>query len=203
VGAKKPQGEIVVAPGSARPVAKVRSTIVAASLAEIKADGYLDAYVKVLPEGQQDILLTLTAGQWVPVATAAAHYRACDALGFAPSEQIARGRRAIDRVGQTIFGTAIQGAKSMGATPWTIFGQFPRFWARAYDGGAIAVYKAGPKDANLEVTEFSLLEIPYFRRALQGWVTAMLAAFCQTIYLHEVSSTNMGPHEVRYRAQWV
>jgi hypothetical protein len=195
-------GELVLAPESVRPLTNVRSTIVSAGIAEIRNDGLFDAYLTAISPEHRSTLVDLTAGRWIPVDVAAAHYRAYDTLGFAPAEQVARGRRGTASIGRTIFGSAVQGAKSMGATPWTLFGQFPRFWARAYDGGALSIYKTGPKEAHIEIAECSLLEIPYFRRSLQGFTTGLLAMVCQTIYMHEVAST-LGSHAARFRAQWV
>jgi hypothetical protein len=183
------------------PLSRVRSTIVLASMSDIKTDGFYDDYVKRLAPGHKDALLDLVAGMWMPAELAAAHYSACDALHFTAADQTLRGRRAADRVGGSIFGTAIRAAREAGATPWTIFAQLPRFWSRAYDGGGLAVYRTGPKDARIDLLEIALCDIPYYRRALAGWMAGTLDLFCERLYFHDTPA-RAGPGTARFVAQW-
>ena len=189
-----------VAPESVRPLTNVRSTIVSAGIAQIQRDG-----LRRLPEGSLPRAPEHAGrphrGALNPVEVAAAHYRAYDALGFAPAEQVARGRRGPIRwAGQS------SAPRCRAPRPWArrrgrCSGSFPAS-GRAPTTGGVSVYKLGPKDAHLENAECPLLESPYFRRSLQGFTTGLLAMVCETIYLHEVAST-LGPHAARFRAQWV
>jgi hypothetical protein len=180
----------------------VRSTIVIAGLDNVKLVGRLDDYRKHLPSKHQAALLEATAASWIPLDAALAHYRACDALHLPASEQIAFGRRTLERVGETMVGTAIRMAKRAGATPWLFFPQLQRFWMRGYDGGGVAAYKVGPKDARLDLVSFALCEVPFYRRALAGWVEGIIALFCTRVFVRERSAPD-GPHSMSLRAQWV
>ena len=196
-------GECILAlPERIPPLQNVRSTLVIAGIAANKEEGDYARYTLALPEEHRAALLSQVAGTWLPLSLAAEHYRACDSLGYAPDHQIARGRRAIDRFGSSVYGTAARTVQHAGATPWSFLPQFPRFWSRAYDGAAPAIYKLGPKEALVDVVGSPLLEIPYYRHALQGWVTGMIELFCAKLYVRAEKNT-AGPHSFRVRAQWV
>ncbi len=107
-----------------------------------------------------------------------------------------------ERIGVATVGTAIHLAKRAGATPWIVLPHFQRFWMRAYDGGGIAAYKVGPKDARIDLVRFSLCEVPFYRRALTGWVEGIFALFCTRVFVKERPPPD-GPHSMSLRAQWV
>jgi hypothetical protein len=201
---KLPKGAEVVAPfpKSVQAVRHVRSTILVASVDNLRHLGYFDAYLPHLPEEHRSAVLESVAAVWVPIDAAHAHYSAIDALALPPSVQIAMGRRAMDRVGGTLLGTSLSVAKQVGATPWTILPHVQRFWHRGYDGGGLAVIKLGPKEARIDVAEFSLCTMAFFRRALMGWVASLTELFCTKASVHENGSPH-GPHSLSVRLQWV
>lgn len=180
----------------------VRSTILVASVGNIRASGYFDEYVRHVPEQHRAPLFETIAGMWVPLESALAHYAACDALNLPESSQVEFGKRSVERVGQSMVGTAIRMAKQVGATPWTFIPHIQRFWARGYDGGGLAAYKLGPKEGRLDLVECALCESAFFRRALRGWVTHMILLFCSTVYVHETAAP-AGVQSMSMRAQWV
>jgi hypothetical protein len=196
---KLPRGAEVIAPfpKSIPAVRHVRSTILVASVDNLRHLGYFDAYLPHLPEQHRPVVL-----ESVLIDAAHAHYAAIDALELPPSVQIAMGRRAMDRVGGTLLGTSLSVAKQVGATPWTILPHVQRFWDRGYDGGGLAVVKLGPKEARLDVAEFSLCTMVFFRRALLGWVASLTELFCTKAYVHEKGSPH-GPYSLSVRLQWV
>jgi hypothetical protein len=193
---------ILALPTRIEPVRNVRSTVVIASVDNVKASGRFDDYLKRIPAKYQQALFETVAASWVPADAVKAHYAACDALGYSAAAQNAMGRRSLERVGETLVGTAFKIAKQAGATPWLVFPQFQRFWMRGYDGGAVAVYKVGPKDARLDLVGFSLCEIPFYRRVLAGWVEGITALFCTRVFVRERPQPD-GPHSLSLRAQWV
>ena len=198
----RPAEVILPLPEAVTPVANVRSTIVIASIQDTKSDGDYEAYLRAIPEEHRAELLSPVAGTWMPLAVATAHYRACDSLGYPHEKAIARGRRAVDRIGAVSFGTALRALLQTGGTPWTVAAQFPRFWARAYDGGALGLCKLGPKEAYVDVVACALLRIPYYRGALHGLTAGILNVFCTKLYMREERGP-AGPDSMRLRAQWV
>jgi hypothetical protein len=193
---------VLALPGAIEPVRSVRSTILVASVDNLRATGRFDAYLPHLPARFHGSLLEGAAGRWVPVEIAAAHYAACDELGLDDEEQVEMGRRMVKRIGATIVGTALRMAQQVGASPWTLFPHGQRFWRRGYDGGAMAIYKLGPKEARIDLVGASLLESPFYRRAFMGWCESLTGLFCQKLYMHAKSGPE-GPHSVTFRAQWV
>jgi len=204
IGYQPPQGAEVLLPFPARivPLRHVRSTVLLASIEGVRRAGRFDGYRRLVPVEHHQALFESVAGSWLSVEAGRAHYLACDQLGFSPSEQVQMGGRTAERTGESMVGTVIRLAKQAGATPVLYFTQLQRLWARAYDGGGIAVYKTGPKDARLDVISFSLCESPFYRNALRGWVQGLAALFSTRVYLREAPQPD-GPHSVSAIAQWV
>lgn len=183
-------------------IANVRSTLLIASVASITAAGYADAYFAALPTQFHATLRDAVAGVWMPVEVAMAHYSACSAIGL-PREALARiGRTVGEKTQGTLLGTAVRMAREAGVTPWTVLPQFQRFWNRAYDGGGIAVYKLGPKEARLEVYKAPPLDTTYYRTALGGLAAGVIELFCTRAYVHERPGAR-APASAVFRAQWV
>src|SRR5438093_502536 len=129
-----------------RPVRNARSTIIIGSIGVIRATDRWNEYVAALPQEHHAILLESVAATWIPVDSALAHYRACDALNLPVDEQVANGRKNFDRAGATLFGTITKMAREIGVTPWTLLTQMQRFWDRGYDGGGVMITRIGPKE---------------------------------------------------------
>jgi hypothetical protein len=198
----RPRGDVVLAmPDAVKPVAKVKSTFILGSIGGLKASGHYEAYVERLGEAERAILLAAVPATWLSLEVAIAHYRVCESFGFPPSEGARRGRAALERLGGTVYGTALQMARQAGATPWTVLPALQRFWSRAYDGGGIAVYKLGPKDARVDLLACGLCQIPYYRHALSGLLEGLTALFCGTLFLRE-GRQPAGAESATYRAQW-
>ena len=152
--------ELFLAPPSPLEVtSQIRSTWVLASLQTIRDKGHGDAYLEHLPREHHDTITLGVASQWFPLDVVTAHYRACDALGFTPEQQVTFGREVSVKMQRTILGTAVRMAKNAGVTPWTIYKQLDRFWQRIAVGGGIAVHKLGPKEARAELLQCPLLEL--------------------------------------------
>jgi hypothetical protein len=203
-GYQPPQGAEVLLPFPPRimPVRHVRSTVLLASIEGVRQAGRLEDYRRLVPVAHHQALFESVAGSWLPVEAGRAHYLACDQLGIPTIQQVQMGARTAERTGESMVGTVMRLAKQAGATPVLYFTQFQRLWARAYDGGAIAVYKTGPKDARLDVISFSLCESPFYRNALRGWVQGLAALFSTRVYLREAPQPD-GADSVAYVAQWV
>lgn len=188
-------------PTACAPVRHARSTIVLGSIASLRHAGHFDRYAAALASEHRDQLLHAVAGTWIPVEVARSHYRACEALGLTPDEEMSLGRAIFERTGDTMFGTILRLAKGAGVTPWTLLPQLQRFWERGYDGGGLSVSRFGPKEARVELTQCSLVEVRYFRNAARGLLGAVLQLFCTRAYLQEVSGGRQRGSLI-VRAQW-
>ena len=179
-----------------------RSTWLIASLQSLKARGHFTQYERLLPAGHASAILTCVAGVWLPNAVARAHYETCGMLGLPRQEQFEMGLTVGDRAQGTVLQTAVRVANEAGVDPWSIFARVQRLWERGADGGAAAVYKAGPKEAILEVVGDELFDVPYFRNAFGGVMQGIVRLFCVRAYVHDVTPRGTAGG-IMLRFQWV
>jgi hypothetical protein len=177
-----------------------RSTWVVSSLQSLRAAGLFDRYVALLPTTMKSEILDAVAGVWMPMPIARAHYVACDELGLTTDEQLALGASVGERAQGNVLSNVVRAARGAGVTPWTIFPQFQRLWARGANGGSVAVFRLGPKDARAEFMGCELFDVAYFRHAFRGVVLGILSLFCRRAYAHEAQKRARG--EVTFHMQW-
>jgi hypothetical protein len=170
------------------PVRQVRSTVLMSSLAAARARGKFDAYLKGISNEHRSIVLSLTPGDWVPIAVAEAHYAALDRCGFSTAEMVAIGEEVPARLDGTSLGSVISVAKEIGATPWMALAACPRIFERTFVGGGIAVFKDGPKDARVEVRGVPIVRFTYFREAWRGVFQGALKRLSLRMFVHELAS---------------
>ena len=193
---------VVPFPAPLAALSAVRSTLLLASIGALRASGYIDPYRDRLEREHHPEVLDVVAGSWVPAPAALAHYRACDALGLTSLEQMAMGRRTGDGLRQHLTRAVATLSRDVGLTPWIVFEQFNRFWARSFHGGGVSVVKLGPKDAEITYGRCLLLQSPYFRSALRGVALGLLELVTRRVFMSEVSF-NAPRLEARYRVSWV
>jgi hypothetical protein len=179
----------------------MRSTVLIGSIDAMRESPRWDEYVEALDAPFRETLLTSVAATWVPVAAAAAHYRACDALGLSKRDAWDIGVEVTQKVHGTSLALAIRLAKQAGVTPWTILAQLPRLWDRVWQGGGIAVYKHGPKEAVLEAIQWRLAGIPYVRYTMPAVVHGIVEMFCTKVYVTEMKSM-MTETSLGMKLQW-
>ncbi len=180
--------------------ARFRSTWIISSHESLRSCGLFQRYSASLPAGVKTELLELVAGVWLPMATARAHYAACDRLGLTLEEQLGMGRAVGGHAQGTVLATIVKAARGAGVTPWTIMPHFDRLWRRAVDGGSSTVFRLGPKEARASFNGCELLDIPYFRNGLRGVLLRSGALFASKAYIHELPRRRGS--EVDFRMQW-
>jgi hypothetical protein len=197
-----PAEEVLMAlPASYEPVTAVRSTLLISSLATLTEQGHAAHYFAALPPKYHDVIRSAVAGAWLPLDVGVAHYTACAALGL-PHEAVVRiGRGVADKVRGTLLGTAVRMAKEVGITPANVIAQFPRFWARAFQGGALCASKIGPKEVRIEAHKSAILDTSYFRSSLCGLAMGVLEPFCTRVYMVERPGPR-APSTGIFRIQW-
>jgi len=193
--------DVVLAfPAPLRPVKRVRSTLVMASIESIRQRGRFEDYERAVPAAHKDALLHAVAATWVPLEAARAHYAACDSLGLSSEQQVLAGRTTFEGARSTLMGTAVGLARGAGVTPWLVLPMLQRMWDRGCDGGGIMVVRTGPKDAHIDVVQCELLASAHMRNGLRGLVAAILELFCTRAYVTERRPN--GAASVYYRVQW-
>ncbi|WP_394835240.1 hypothetical protein LVJ94_52955 [Pendulispora rubella] len=180
---------------------KFRSTWIVASQNALRDCGFFDRYTKLLSQVHRDILLTAVVGTWLPVSVAVAHYSACDELGLSEGDIKTIGTILTRHLNNAFVSVAGRFARQVGATPWLPLSYARRVWDRMCTGGAIAVYKEGPKEARVEVLGCTLGHIPYFREGLRDLGSGLGALFCEAMYV-KLLPTAKEPTTIVYRASW-
>jgi hypothetical protein len=169
------------------PATQVRSTQIAASALSLKAMGYLDRYLALLPAEYHEPVLHSVPGVWLPIEIGVAHYRAAQSLGLSVDQQLAMGGAVADRVQNGLLGTLVRMAKTAGVTPWMGLEYVPKLWQRTFIGGGVAVYELGPKEARVECHGApGLAELAYFRNGFRGMFASSGKLFCSRIYVHDL-----------------
>ena len=193
------QNKVIVRQQGGR-VRHVRSTLLISGIAELRARGLLDTYVKWLPREAADVLFPGVAATWLPVEIGEAHYGACDRLGLNPEECFAIGGSSGTRLQQSLLQTFVRLAQGAGVSPLSLFPAYPRIWGRHFDGGNLVIDRVGPKDVTMEIRDFPYATHPYFRHGFRGMNTEGLKLFARTVYVRE---TFCGPTALTLRISWV
>jgi hypothetical protein len=170
-------------------------------VAALRTRGLFDRYLAALPQEHREFVTAPVAGVWLPIDAAVAHYEACDRLGLGPEEQVAIGRSVTEFVHKTTYSLAFRLVKEAGVTPWACLALQKRLWQRVWQGGDIAVFKLGPKEARVEGVGWPCSRVPYCRSALRGVLLGQTELFCKKAFVREVPSlctaTTLG-----YRVAW-
>jgi hypothetical protein len=179
-----------------------RSTWLTSSIATLRERGHFDRYASILDPEHKDKLLNAVPGQWFPMATARAHYGACDGLGLSNDEMLELGKIATRKANATTIAFVLRLAKGAGVTPWTIIAQLQRiFTSTCMGGGGAAVWKLGPKEARAEIVGFPLAELRYNRVTMRGILEAILERFCTKVYVVELPKL-CSKRELGFRLSW-
>lgn len=195
--------EQIFQPYPSKPTATTfRSTWLVSSVQAMKRRGLFERYLTHLPVRFHDPILQAAAGLWLPVETAVAHYEAMNALGLAESEVVDIGLEVVDRFHNVFFSTIFRMARAAGATPWTVFGHTQKMWDRTWDGGGLAIFKLGPREARGEIVGWPCSRIGYCRIAMRGVMLGTVTLFCKKAWIEErpelCTGTTLG-----YRMNWI
>jgi hypothetical protein len=180
---------------------QVKSTLIGASVLSLKEHGLFDAYLAHLPRELHDTVVYTPAGVWLPAATAVAHYAACDALDLPSAKVLALGSNVAKLTQKTVLSFMLRLVREAGTTPWTVLEQTPRLWGRVYMGSALAVYRNGPKDAELVFVGNPCAEFRYWRIGLAGIIDAICRPFASRLFVREPTRVD-ARHRLVYRASW-
>jgi len=189
---------IALPPGEIPWASAFRSTWVVSSLDGLRGCGHFDRYQTYLGE-HRNTLLGCIAGTWLPIAVAAEHYRACERLRLADDEY-ARVAKAGSQVRMQWNARVVAELQAAHATPWDAIAQLQRTWRRAVDGGAFCAFKLDEHQARATFVGCELLDIAYFRRAVQFMVHAMCAYKGKNLHVQEVPARD--PGSATYLVTW-
>jgi hypothetical protein len=151
---KSPDGERIT---------HIRSTLISSSIQTLKALGFMERYLSVLPERYHGEVLAPRAPSWTPVDEAATHYNACEGMHLSPAELEMLSETAVTSIGNTLMATFNRNSRTIeGGSPWLSLGQAEKLFARMNLGGSIRISRRGEREALVEVRGGSLYTIPYY-----------------------------------------
>lgn len=190
-------------PELAAPVIRVRGTVFSSSLQMVREEGLYETYLDALPAEYHTAISSLIPTEWLSVELAYAHYQALDILNLPRERIIEIGRSVGDRVQGSYLGTLVRGARSLGTiTPFTILERVDALLARVMEGGEVACFRMGEKDARIEFAGVSLARLEYFREGMNGIISAGLELTTRRVFV-ETRPGNYGPDSVSYRVSFV
>jgi hypothetical protein len=124
-------------------------------------------------------LLATMASDWVPIALAARHWGALDALGLPATTIAEAGHFVGSHVHGAFLRTLVRLAGSLGTSPWAALGQSQKLWERSWRGGGLVIRRVGQLSARLDVVNASVVSAsPFFRASFRGAVAEGIAPFC-------------------------
>jgi hypothetical protein len=177
-----------------------RSTWVVSSLESLRTAGLLERYLAALDDRHHEEILSCVAGAWLPMALVRAHYLACDTLAISNLEMAAIKRGPGGHVRRAWFTNYIAAADKAKDSPWTILSQLDRTWHRGANGGAVGIFRIGPKQARAEYVGCELFAIPHYRQAVRAVLLSLVERFgdAPSVRLLPQAATDEG----HYLLQW-
>jgi hypothetical protein len=194
---------LIAAPAGVRAVTDVRSTLLQSSIGTLRNRGYYERYLTLLSPTYRDSILGTIAPEWMPLEAAIAHYDACQRLELSSAELVHLGEDVGSRIQGTFIGTIVRKARTIGLTPWVPLAQFQRLWERLMQGGGIALYRTGPKDARIEVYQLPLARFPYFRSAFCGVIASGIKIGSGRAVTVRTGDDRNAEAKLVFRASWV
>jgi hypothetical protein len=186
----------------AGPVTAVKSGLLQASLAQLKAKGVYEGYSALVHPSIPEQILNSLAMSWLPLEVALAHYRACEGLMLSAEKAAEVAAGVGDRVQETTLVGAARKTGESGAKVEPDLRALHRMWARLYQGGSIQVARPGPKQLLVQHRGLVLTQFRYFRQGLVGVSRAQFEAVGVHIITLRVESYSPSRDELNVFISW-
>jgi len=184
-------------------VTHVRGTVLANSLAIVRDRGLRDAYEARLPAEHHATMASLTPQAWFPVDFADAHYGVLSTLITDRAEQIEIGRESAARIQLNHLKTLFRAMRVTGAvTPARALTLVQKVVDRVMQGGDVAVYRTGMKDAEIVCRDIPMVRHQYFRNSWAGWYERSLELTSPRVFVGQRRAPD-GPESCVYTVSWV
>lgn len=151
-------------------VTQVRGSLIASSLATLRANDFFDRYITHLPAQHHDQVLYVIAATWVPIDVAMAHYGACDAMQLTDAELELMGRSVSEKLTNTFMGTLVRTTRMVIAPRAVPLRHYPKVWERLFMGGGCTVSMHGETEARIESRGIPMFRYRYFRAAYEALI---------------------------------
>ena len=180
-----------------------RGTLIFSSRQTLQRHGQFDVYRRHLAPEHELAIASSTAGSWLPIELAVAHYRGCDLLGMPVDEQLRLGASVVHNIQRTFIGSALRAAlRGASVSPLLGMQKFFGTYARAFRGGGSRMVQTGPKDLRVEFVGNPVAAFHYFRVGFRGFIVAGAEVFAHRVVAAELEAYG-SPTSVAYRVAWV
>jgi hypothetical protein len=181
----------------------IRGSLLASSIQSLRARGLYDRYYELLAPTLRSAIVDSTAGEWLGLEYAVAHYTACNGLGLSPDEQRGMGRDVSRRINETFLGVVVKMARGVGVTPWVLLLRGNVLYSRVLRGGGLQVTKTATKEARIDIKGCLVMDIPYFRNALLGMYESSLELFAERVVLRALPGDSSPGTHIALRVHWI
>jgi len=186
-------------PRSLRPVSAVRGTLLVIDWRWLRDNGHFDAYAEAL--GGARSLLDAGAADWVPFSLGREHWRALDALDLPWDQVVAMGTHMGEHAHNIVLATLVRLAGKLGMSPWPALSQCHKLWMRSWQGGGMAAYRTGDREARVEVLQAGVVGARAFRVGITGTIVAGIVPFCRRPVVVEDDEART-PTSMSLRVRW-
>jgi hypothetical protein len=168
----------------------------------LRERGFGAAYERALEPEYGAAMASLTAQEWFPVEIAMAHYAACDRLRLDPNVIAEIGADSGRALNASVLGVALRMSQAAAVTPWMVLAHTDRMRERLWRGGAIGVFKQGPKEARIEWVGQPCAGSEYYALAFEKFLEGSIQIFCRAVYVR-IDPRWCAPTTLGYRVSWV
>jgi hypothetical protein len=182
-------------------VTEMRSAWIVSSLRALRDRGHFDHYRKHLAEEHHAFADAPPAFDWVSIKLIMAHYAAANALELGTQELLEIGGATIARAQGTALDVGLKLAKGAGVTPSTMLAQAHKSWLRNVRGGALGMWKLGPKDVRVEFHGVPFARYPYNRVTMRGLIQSILVPFARSVFVADIHAL-WNDRTMAYRISW-
>ncbi len=180
----------------------MRSGWITTSIRALRERGHFERYLAALPAEHHAFAQAPPTFEWVPVERVLAHYAAADSLGLGTQELLEIGGATLARAQGSPLDVGLRLARGAGVTPWTMLEQGNKVYARNTRGGAVGLWRLGPKEARVEFLNVPFARFAYNRLTMRGLMTSIVAPLARTTFVREIPqlTTDLS---IGYRLSWV
>jgi hypothetical protein len=162
----------------------------------------MEKYLSKLPEEHHFTIRSTPVHEWLPAEVVVAHYAALDALALAEEEVLAIGSSVVIHGHGKAIEVALRVIPSAVLNVFSVLTKADRLWDRAFDGGALAIFRLGPKEARIDIIGLPFAHLTYPRLAIRGVITGVLRLLVKTVYVNDVTTFSTG-NMLSYSISWV
>ena len=194
--------EVLLAPDAPTPMTHLRGSVLFNSLGVMRARHLEEAYWPALPPETRAAVESLVVQSWVPVELALPHYQVMDTLIRSPEDHRRIGIESSQRLQNSYLKTLVKLLRVSGTfSVERGLGRLRDVFDRMMRGGTTSVTKTGPKDVEVRVGDVPLVDLPYFRNSLGGWLECSVGLLTHALTVE--ARPGPEPATATYHLAWV